>query len=100
MQRKTLLLVILIFALASLVSTLTIQKSYYINDGVLNFMYGSNGVKNYFESITRPPNAIKCPSYKPFTDDGTKCFKCSTEKPIFNLTTKRCENCPTGIEGL
>lgn len=68
--QRLLFALVFICSLASLNSALTIKPSFYINDSVSNFIYGTKGIENYFESITKPDNAIKCPFHKPFTTNG------------------------------
>ena len=66
---------------------------FYINDAVSNYIYGEQGVEKYFNMVTHPAVAIKCPLAKPFTADGITCFQCTVDAPIFNFSTLKCENC-------
>lgn len=76
-------------------------SKYYVNTKVENYIEGGpQGQINYLNSLTNPPNAVKCPFHKPFTVDGTKCFQCPLQLPIFNLDTLRCETCPLGVKSL
>ena len=75
------------------------EVRYYINDAVSNYIYGENGVENYFDSITKYSNVIKCPITTPFTADGSECFQCTVETPIFDLTQMKCVSCPEESTG-
>ena len=72
------------------------ETRYYINDAVTNYIYGENGVENYFNMVTGPAVAVKCPLDRPFTSDGRTCFQCTLNAPIFNLSSLKCENCEGG----
>lgn len=74
------------------------ETRYYINDAVSNYIYGEKGVENYFNMVTGPAVAIKCPVDRPFTSDGRTCFQCTLDAPIFNLSSLKCENCENGNE--
>lgn len=76
-------------------------QKYYTNTDVENYIEGGpQGQINYLNSVTLPPNAVKCPFHAPFTIDGNKCFQCTLSLPIFNLDTLRCETCPLGVKSL
>lgn len=74
------------------------QNRFYINDAVSNYFYGPTGLENYFKQITASPTVIKCPIDKPFTSDGTACFQCTIQAPIFNFSTLKCDDCPGGTQ--
>lgn len=94
--------ILLFTLLATLSFALHLEtQRYYNNIDVQNFIDGGHiGKQEYFASLTTQPNVLKCPFYKPFTADGVTCFQCEIDLPFFNLATKRCEICTTGINGL
>jgi hypothetical protein len=73
-----------------------------INSNLLakNWIYGSLSDNDFklqrFRSITSGRNIVKCQLDVPFFD-GEKCINCVGNTPYFNIQTKRCDNCPSGV---
>lgn len=73
------------------------DANFYVNLDADNWVYGNDKEaydQSRFVSIIKHSNSIECPIRRPYTVDGTKCFQCTTEYPVFNLSTSKCERCP------
>jgi hypothetical protein len=74
-----------------------------VNSNLLakNWIYGSLSNNDFklqmFRNITSGRNIVKCQMDVPFFD-GEKCINCTGNNPYFNIQTKKCENCSSGIE--
>ena len=63
MISQMLIYILLLLGFATITTQLTVHQAYYMNDQVIEFIYGENGIQNYMDSITIPHNAIKCKFY-------------------------------------
>lgn len=72
------------------------------NLNAANWIYGGMSDTDFklkmFKMLTGVGNVVKCQLEVPFFD-GSKCINCHGETPYFNIDTKKCENCPNGMEG-
>ena len=84
----------------------TVYKYVYIeNLNASNWMYGNQtpeqyqaSRQDYIDSLEADNSTMvkECPLATPFPDENNVCSVCKDTSLIFNLETKKCEECPIG----
>lgn len=66
-----------------------------------NWVYGGLNESEFklqeFRMLTSGSNIVKCQLEVPFFN-GDRCITCTGSTPYFNIQTKLCDKCPSGME--